>query len=220
MKVLLFGGTGMVGQGVLRECLLDPRVEQVLSIVRHTTGAASPKLTELAHENFYDWTSVEDQFNGFDACFFCLGVSAVGMTEADYRRTTYDLTLGVAEVLVRHGVKVFIYVSGQGTNEHGRVMWARVKGATESALRRMPFSSVFCFRPGYIQPLHGIRSKVSWYNAIYAALGWAYPVLRRVAKPFVTSTQEIGRAMISVAVRGYPKQVLENADIAAAARRP
>ena len=220
MRVLLFGGTGMVGQGVLRECLLDPRVEQVLSVVRHATGAASPKLTELGHENFYDWTSVEDQFNGFDACFFCLGVSAVGMTEADYRHVTYDLTLGVAEVLVRRHVKAFIYVSGQGTNEHGRAMWARVKGATESSLRQLPFSSVFCFRPGYIQPLHGIRSKVSWYNAIYAALGWAYPVLRRVAKPFVTSTQEIGRAMISVAARGYPKQILENADIAAAARRP
>lgn len=219
MRVLLFGGTGMVGQGVLRECLLDPRVEQVLSVVRHATGAASPKLTELGHENFYDWTSVEDQFNGFDACFFCLGVSAVGMTEADYRHVTYDLTLGVAEVLVRRHVKAFIYVSGQGTNEHGRAMWARVKGATESSLRQLPFSSVFCFRPGYIQPLHGIRSKVGWYNAIYATLGWAYPVLRRVAKPFVTSTQEIGLAMISVAAHGYPKQVLENPDIAAAAQR-
>jgi uncharacterized protein YbjT (DUF2867 family) len=141
------------------------------------------------------------------------------MTEADYRHVTYDLTLGVAEVLVRHHVKAFIYVSGQGTNEHGRAMWARVKGATESALRQLPFPSVFCFRPGYIQPVHGIRSKVGWYNAIYATLGWAYPVLRRVAKPFVTSTQEIGLAMISVAARGYPKQVLENTDIAAAARR-
>jgi uncharacterized protein YbjT (DUF2867 family) len=195
-------------------------VEQVLSVVRHTTGAVSPKLTELAHENFYDWTGVEDQFNGYDACFFCLGVSAVGMKEADYRHITYDLTLSVAEVLVRHRVKTFIYVSGQSTNEHGRAMWARVKGATESALQQLPFPKVFCFRPGYIQPLNGVRSKVGWYNVIYAALGWAYPVLRRLAKPFVTSTQEVGLAMVSVAAQGYPKQVLETTDIAAAARRP
>jgi uncharacterized protein YbjT (DUF2867 family) len=220
MKVILFGGTGMVGQGVLRECLQDPRVEHVLLVVRHATSTASPKLTRLVQENFFDWTSVEDQFNDYDACFFCLGVSAVGMNEAAYRRITYDLTLSVAEVLVRRGVKTFVYVSGQGTNEHGRAMWARVKGATESALQQLPFAQVFCFRPGYIQPLHGVRSKVGWYNAVYAALGWSYPALRRIARNFVTSTEEVGRAMISVAVHGYPKQVLETVDIAVAAQRP
>jgi uncharacterized protein YbjT (DUF2867 family) len=219
MNIILFGGTGMVGQGVLRECLQDPRVEHVLLVVRHATGTTSSKLTELAHENFFDWTSVEDQFNGYDACFFCLGVSAVGMNEAEYRRITHDLTLSVAGVLVRHGVKTFTYVSGQGTNEHSRAMWARVKGMTESELQQLPFAQVFCFRPGYIQPLHGVRSKVGWYNAVYSALGWAYPVLKRLAGRIMTSTEEIGRAMISVAAHGYPKPVLDTVDIATAAQR-
>ncbi len=219
MNVILFGGTGMVGQGVLRECLQDPRVEHLLLVVRHASGFTSPKLTELAHENFYDWTTVADQFNGYDTCFFCLGVSAVGMNEADYRRTTYDLTLDVADTLLRHHIETFIYVSGQGTNEHGRSMWARVKGATESALLRLPFAQVFCFRPGFIQPLHGIRSKTPWYNAIYAAVGFAYPLLKRIAAPYVTSTEEVGRAMISVAAHGCPTSMLETADIPTAARR-
>lgn len=220
MNVILFGATGMVGQGVLRECLQDSRVDRILLIVRDPTGSTSPKLTELIHENFFDWTSVEDQLSGYDTCFFCLGVSAVGMKEAEYRRITHDLTLSVADVLVHHSVKTFIYVSGQGTNEHSRAMWARVKGVTESALQQLPFAQVFCFRPGYIQPLHGVRSKIGWYNAFYAALGWAYPILRRIAARFVTSTEEVGRAMISVAAQGYPKSVLETVDIAAAAQRP
>jgi uncharacterized protein YbjT (DUF2867 family) len=219
MNVILFGGTGMVGQGVLRECLQDPRVEHVLLVVRDPTGTTSSKLTELVHQDFFDWTSVEDQFNGYDACFFCLGVSAVGMNEAEYRRITHDLTLSVAGVLVRHGVKTFIYVSGQGTNEHSRVMWARVKGVTESELQQLPFAQVFCFRPAYIQPLHGVRSKVGWYNAVYSALGWAYPVLKRLAGRFMTSTEEVGLAMISVAAHGYPKPVLDTVDIATAAQR-
>lgn len=220
MNAILFGGTGMVGQGVLRECLQDPRVEHLLLVVRHASGFTSPKLTELVHENFFDWTSVEDQFNGYDTCFFCLGVSAVGMNEADYRRITFDLTLNAANTLLRHHIETFIYVSGQGTNEHGRSMWARVKGATESSLLQLPFAHAFCFRPGFIQPLHGIRSKTPWYNAIYAAFGFAYPLLKSIAAPFVTSTEEVGRAMISVAAQGYPKSILETADITAAARRP
>src|ERR1700744_6250067 len=156
MKVILFGGTGMVGQGVLRECIADPAVEQGMLVVRKPTGVSSPKVVELVHEDFFDWAGMEGQFAGFDACFFCLGVSALGMTEADYRRTTYDLTLGVAEMLARGGsLKTFVYVSGQGTNVNGRQMWAKVKGATENALIEMPFAQVFCFRPGYIQPMHG-----------------------------------------------------------------
>jgi uncharacterized protein YbjT (DUF2867 family) len=173
----------------------------------------------MVHLNFFDWTGVEDKFNGYDACFFCLGVSAVGMNEAAYRRITYNLTLSVAKVLVRRGIKTFIYVSGQGTNEHSRAMWARIKGATESALQQLPFPQVFCFRPGYIQPLHGVRSKIGWYNTFYAALAWAYPALRRFAGHFVTNTEEVGRAMISVAAYGYPTQVLETADISTAAQR-
>jgi len=218
MKVILFGGTGMVGQGVLRECIADAAVEQVLLVVRKATGAGSPKVVELVHQDFFDWADVEDQFAGFDTCLFCLGVSALGMTEGDYRRTTYDLTLAVAEMLSRVGsTKTFIYVSGQGTNATGRQNWARVKGAIENKLLEMPFAQVFCFRPGYIQPMHGVRSKVGWYNGIYAVLSWTYPLLRRIAANFVTSTEEVGRAMIAVARNGYPKRILENADIHAAA---
>jgi uncharacterized protein YbjT (DUF2867 family) len=219
VRVILFGGTGMVGQGVLRECIEDAGVEHVLLVVRKPSGVASAKVEELVREDFFNWTGVEERFDGFDACFFCLGVSAMGMKKAEYRRTTYDLTLGVAEMLARRGnVKTFIYVSGQGTNAEGRQMWAQVKGATENAVMALPFEQVFCFRPGYIQPMHGVRSKVGWYNGIYTGLSWAYPVLRRVAAKFVTSSEEVGKAMIAVARSGYPKQVLENADIHAAAR--
>jgi uncharacterized protein YbjT (DUF2867 family) len=221
MKVILFGGTGMVGQGVLRECVADPAVEQVLLVVRKPTGTSSPKVTELVHGDFFHWAGVEDQFAGFDICFFCLGVSAIGMSEAEYRKTTYDLTLGVAEMLARVGsLQTFIYVSGQGTNANGRQKWAQVKGATENALIAMPFAQVFCFRPGYIQPLHGIRSKVGWYNGIYTALSWTYPLLRRIAAGFVTSTEEVGQAMVAVARDGFPKRILENADIHAVAGTP
>jgi len=218
MNVILFGGTGMVGQGVLRECVEDGGVERIVLVVRKPTGVASPKVVELVHEDFFDWSGVEEQFAGFDACFFCLGVSSVGMKEAEYRRTTYDLTLSVAKMLERVGsVKTFEYISGASTNADGRQMWARVKGETENALIAMSFAQVYCFRPGYIQPLHGVRSKVGWYNGIYAGLSWAYPMLRRVAPKFVTSTEELGRAMIAVARNGYPKRVVEMADIHAAA---
>ena len=218
MNVILFGGTGMVGQGVLRECVEDGGVERILLVVRKATGVASPKVVELVHEDFFDWSGVEEQFEGFDACFFCLGVSSVGMKEAEYRRTTYDLTLSVAKMLERVGsVKTFEYISGASTNADGRQMWARVKGETENALIAMSFAQVYCFRPGYIQPLHGVRSKVGWYNGVYAGLSWAYPMLRRVAPKFVTSTEELGRAMIAVARNGYPKRVVEMADIHAAA---
>lgn len=218
MKVILFGGTGMVGQGVLHECIGNAGVEQVLLVVRKATGVSSPKVIEMVHPDFFNWAGVEDQFAGFETCFFCLGVSALGMTEADYRRTTCDLTLGVAEMLERVGsLKTFVYVSGQGTNANGRQMWARVKGATENALMEMPFAQVFCFRPGYIQPMHGVRSKVGWYNGIYTALSWAYPLLRRIAAGMVTSSEEVGRAMITAASKGYPKRILENADIHVAA---
>jgi uncharacterized protein YbjT (DUF2867 family) len=220
MKVILFGGTGMVGQGVLRECLLDPRVDRVLSVVRKEEAGPQPaKVVGLVNPNFFRWDGAEVAFYGYDACFFCLGVSAVGMGEEEYRRITYELTLGVAEVLLRSGVKTFVYVSGQGTNEHGRQMWARVKGETESALLRMGFESVYCFRPGFIQPLDGIRSKTGWYQAIYSVTGWMYPLLRRVAGRFFTNTREVGRAMISVAADGYEQRVLEMVDIQAAGRR-
>ena len=218
MRVILFGGSGMVGKGALLACLSDPDVEQVLLVVRKATGEASAKVVELVHEDFFDWNGVEERFAGYDACFFCLGVSAVGMKEAEYRRTTYDLTLGVAKMLERVGsLKTFVYVSGQNTNANGRQMWARVKGATENALMAMSFAQVFCFRPGYIQPLHGIRSKVGWYNGFYTALSWAYPMMRKWMPGMVTSTEEVGRAMIQVARHGYTSKVLETKDIGVAA---
>jgi uncharacterized protein YbjT (DUF2867 family) len=219
MRVILFGGSGMVGQGVLRACMDDPRVEQVLLVVRKSMGIEEEKVVEMVHDDFFSWTDVQERFDGYDICLFCLGISAVGMKEVAYRHTTYGLTLGVAEVLVGRGVKTFIYVSGQGTDAHGRAMWAQVKGATENALMAMPFAQVYCFRPGYIQPMHGARSKIGWYNAVYDVLGWAYPLLRRVAARFVTSTDEVGRAMVNVAAEGYQKRVLETLDIHAAAAK-
>ena len=219
MKVILFGGTGMVGQGVLRECLADADVEQILLVVRKATGVTSSKVVELVHEDFFDWSGVEERFAGFDTCLFCLGVSAVGMKEAEYRRTTYDLTVAVAEMLLRVGsLKTFEYISGMGTNANGRQAWARVKGSLENTLMAMPFPQVYCVRPGYIQPMHGVRSKIGWYNGIYAALSWAYPLMTRLAPKFVTSTEELGKAMIAIARSGYPKKIVEMQDIHAAAR--
>jgi uncharacterized protein YbjT (DUF2867 family) len=218
MKVILFGATGMVGQGVLRECLLDPEVERVLAVGRTATGQTHAKLTERVHENLLDLSTLEPELAGYDACFFCLGVSAAGMSEADYRHVTYDFTLSVARTLVqRNPAMTFIYVSGTGTNssERGGAMWARVKGETENALLKLPFKATYLFRPGFIQPLHGIVSKTKLYRAVYTVLGPLYPVLKALAPKYITTTEGVGRAMLVVAKRGAPKTVLENADIAA-----
>src|SRR5204863_5923892 len=178
MNVILFGATGMVGQGVLRECLVDPDVEQLLSIVREPSGRSEPKLRELVHRDFFDFSPIENDLAGYDACFFCLGVSSAGMKEADYRRVTYDITLAAARVLARLNPNMtFIYVSGTGTDssEKGRSMWARVKGKTENDLLRLPFKAAYMFRPAAIVPLHGIRSKTKLYQAFYTALGPLLP---------------------------------------------
>jgi hypothetical protein len=168
------------------------------------------------HGDFFDWSGVD--LSGFDACFFCLGVSALGKNEAEYRRVTYDLTMKLAQALVKQSPQaVFVYVSGAGTNAQGKQMWARVKGATENALLAMPFRAVYCFRPGYIQPLHGVRSKVGWYNAFYAVLGWAEPLMMRFAPKYVTTTENVGCAMLRVARDGWPQRVLGNVEINAAA---
>jgi uncharacterized protein YbjT (DUF2867 family) len=218
MRVLVFGATGMVGQGVLRECVAAADVSEVVAIVRSPLERVQAELTEVRHENFFDWSDVD--LSGFDACFFCLGVSALGKREAEYRRVTYDLTLKLAEALVKQSPQaVFVYVSGAGTNAQSKQMWARVKGATENALMAMPFRSVYCFRPGYIQPLHGVRSKVGWYNAIYTALGWAEPLLMRIAPKYVTTTENVGCAMLKVAREGWPQKVLGNREINAAAEQ-
>jgi uncharacterized protein YbjT (DUF2867 family) len=220
MKVLLFGATGMVGQGVLRECLLDANVERVLSIVRAPSGVAHDKLRELVHKDFFDWSAVESELAGFDACFFCLGVSSAGMKEAEYARVTFDLTLAIAKVLARVNPQmIFVYVSGAGTDstEKGRSMWARVKGKTENALRELPFKSVYLFRPGFIQPKHGITSKTRLYRALYVVATPLTPLVRAIAPGLITSTEKVGRAMLAVARRGAPTQILENRDINALA---
>lgn len=220
MKVVIFGATGMVGQSVLRECLRDDRVDEVLVVGRLTVGQQHPKLREILHADMFDVSPIGDQLAGYDACFFCLGVSSVGMKADKYRRLTYDLTLAVAgEIAERSPGSTFIYVTGQGTDssEQGRVRWARVKGATENALRELPLRSYF-FRPGYIHPLHRITSKTRLYHATYRIAAVFYPVLRRLFPRSVTTTEAIGRAMIAVAEGGYDSQILENPDINAAGR--
>jgi uncharacterized protein YbjT (DUF2867 family) len=216
VKVILLGATGMVGRGVLRECLLDPEVQSVLVIGRNFNGQRHEKLHEIVQRDLFDLSAIESKLSGYDACFFCLGVSAVGMNEESYRRVTYDLTISVAETLSRLNPGItFIYVSGASTDstERGRMMWARVKGKTENALLQMPFKAAYMFRPGYIQPLHGIRTKTKWYGAFYAMMGPLYPIWKLLFPKYVTTTECIGRAMLNVAMRGGPKSVLESQDI-------
>ena len=216
MKVILFGATGMVGQGVLRECLLDPRVAAVLTVGRSITGQTHPKLKELVHKDLFDYASITAELKGYDACFFCLGISSTGLSEADYRLITYDLTLAAGTALARLDPGMtFIYVSGAGSDssEHGRVMWARVKGATENALLRLPFKAAYMFRPGAIRPLHGIKSKTPLYNTFYIALGPLLRLLGWLAPGLVTTTEQMGQAMIKAAADGAPKPLLETLDI-------
>jgi uncharacterized protein YbjT (DUF2867 family) len=216
MKVILFGATGMVGQGVLRECLLDGGVERVLVVGRSPTGAQHAKLREIVHGSFLDFSSIEAELAGYDTCFFCLGVSSVGMNEERYRHLTYDITMAAATTLARLNPQmVFIYVTGRGTDatEKGGLMWARVKGKTENDLRKLPFKAAYMFRPAGIQPLHGIRSKTAWYQAAYVVAAPLLTLLNRVAPNYMTTTEQVGRAMIKVARDGYPRPVLESGDI-------
>jgi uncharacterized protein YbjT (DUF2867 family) len=215
MNFLLFGATGMVGQGVLRECLLDPNVQLVRTIGRTAAGLQHPKLREIVHQDLWHYQAIETNLSCFDACFFCLGVTSSGMTEKDYGRVTYGITLAAAEI----PQMTFIYVSGAGTDssEQGRIMWARIKGKTENALLRMPFKASYAFRPGFIEPLHGVRSKTTAYRVFYTLTKPVLPLLRLAFPNYVLTTQQIGRAMLNVAANGYPKRVLESKDIRAAA---
>jgi uncharacterized protein YbjT (DUF2867 family) len=216
MRVLLFGASGMVGQGVLRECLLDPDVESVVALSRSAVGRQHPKLRELLHSDFLDFSAIESQLAGFDACFFCLGVSSAGMSEEDYQRITYGFTLAAARVLARLNPNMtFIYVSGTATDssERGRSMWARVKGKTENELLRLPFHAAYMFRPGVIVPLHGVQSRTRLYRTFYLLLGPLLPALQGRFPKYVTTTEQIGRAMLKVAKLGWPKRVLETSDI-------
>jgi uncharacterized protein YbjT (DUF2867 family) len=216
MKVILFGATGMIGQGALRECLLDPEVERVLAVGRSVTGQQHPKLVELVHSNLYDFEPIASLLEGYDTCLFCLGVSSSGMTEEAYRRVTHDIALAAARTLVdKNPGMTFIFVSGGGTDgtEQSKTMWARVKGQTENAIAKLPFKASFMFRPGFIQPLHGIKSKTASYRVMYAVAWPITPLLRVLFPKYVTTTERVGRAMLEVAKYGAPKQVLENGDI-------
>ena len=215
MKVLIFGATGMVGQGVLRECLQDPEVELAVTVGRSATGMQNAKLREIVHGDLTRYAGIEGEVAGFDACFFCLGVSSSGMKEADYARVTYELTLAAAETLSRvNPGMTFIYVSGSGTDgsEEGRMMWARVKGRTENALLRLSLAA-YMFRPGLIVPLDGIKSKTAAYWFIYTLCGPLLPLLRWALPNHVVTTRELGRAMLNVAKRGYGKRILETKDL-------
>ncbi|MDP9146905.1 MAG: epimerase [Acidobacteriota bacterium] len=216
MNILLFGGSGMVGQGVLRECLLDPAVRRVAAVVRKPTGQQHGKLREIVHTDFVNLAPIQDQLANFDVCFFCLGQTSVGMSEADYRRVTYDLSMSVAETLVKvNPAMTFFYVSGAGTDstEKGRSMWARVKGQTENALLKLPFKAAYMIRPAGIVPLHGIRSKTKLYNALYLMTAPLLNLAYRWFPKYMTTTEQLGRAMLRVAKEGYAKSTLESSDI-------
>ncbi|OON68439.1 NAD-dependent epimerase/dehydratase family protein [Hymenobacter sp. CRA2] len=217
MNVMITGATGMVGEAVLLECLQDASIEQVLVVTRKPTGRQHPKLHEVLLADFADPTPVERELRGYDACFFCLGVSSVGMKEPEYTRLTYDLTLGFARTLARLNPHMtFCYVSGAGTDssEKGRQMWARVKGRTENELLRLPFRAAYMFRPGFLKATPGQQNVLPMYKYI----AWLYPVLRRFTPGWVSTLTELGQAMINVTRRGYAKPVLEVKDIVQAAQ--
>jgi uncharacterized protein YbjT (DUF2867 family) len=206
----------MVGQGVLRECFLEPDVTGVLAIGRNPLGRQGEKLREIVREDLFDYAPIEEQLRGYDTCFFCLGASSAGMTEMDYRHITYDLTMAAARALLKLNPDMtFLYISGAGTDstESERTMWARVKGQTENALLRLPWKAAYMFRPGFIQPLHGIKSKTNWYRALYAIVSPIYPAVQALFAKYVITTEQLGRAMIYVAKHGAAKCVLEVEDI-------
>jgi uncharacterized protein YbjT (DUF2867 family) len=216
MRVVLFGATGMIGQGALRECLLDPEVTEVLSVARRTTGKSDAKLREIVHADFSEFATIAHELTGYDACLFCLGVSSVGMSEAEYTRVTYDVAVVAAKTLLeRNPGFTFVFVSGAGTDssESGGTMWARVKGKTENALLSMPFKAVYVVRPAAVQPQHGIRSRATNTRVGYALFGWLLPVAKALFPKYVTTTDRLARAMLYLAKHGGPKRVLESIDI-------
>lgn len=215
MKVLIFGSTGMVGQGVLRECLLSTEVEKVVSIGRTPVEPQGSKHRDLVHKDLWNYNAIESELKGFDACFFCLGTPSAGKSEAEYTKVTYDLTLAAAKTLARLNPRMtFIYVSGEGadSSENSKIMWARVRGKTENALLRLPFKGVYIFRPGIIQPLHGVKSKTTLYRISYNILGPLLPLLRSLSPNLLTTTEKIGRAMIAIAKNGADKKILSTVD--------
>ena len=216
MKVIIFGATGMVGQGVLAECLRDREITQVLTIGRSVSGISHPLVKEVEHRDLMDLSGIEQELKGYDACFFCLGVSSVGMSEHEYERITYDLTISVATVLAKlNPDMVFEYVSGSGTDstEKGSVRWARGKGRTENELLKLPFRGAYMFRPAMIQPGPGIKSKTPLYQVVYSITRPLLPILKGLLPAHVTTSEKLGQAMIHVARSGFSKSWIENREI-------
>jgi hypothetical protein len=216
MNVLILGATGMIGQAVLRECLLDDAVTRVTTLGRSAAPTSHRKLRQLVHADLFALGPIEAQLTDLDACFFCLGVSAVGLSEREYTRVTHDLTLSVAETLARLDPGMtFVYVSGAGTDstERGRSMWARVKGRAENALLRLPFRSSYMMRPGAIVPMHGIRSRTTLYRVLYLVLTPVTPLLSRLFPKYVTRSDRVASAMLRLAKSGFRSPILENIDI-------
>ena len=212
IRVIVTGATGMVGEGVLHECLLHPAIEHVLIINRRPAGMEHPKLEEIIHTNFMDLSPISDRLRNYDACFFCLGVSSVGMKEQRYTELTYTLTMNAARVMVAQSPQMqFCYISGANTDstEKGRSMWARVKGKTENDLMKLPFKKVYAFRPGYMQPTPGLKNT----NKGYYLFAWLYPLWKVVFPNFVTTLKQLGLAMINAVIKGYDKNVIEVKDI-------
>ena len=212
MKIIITGATGMVGEGVLHVALNNPEVEGVLIVNRSSTGFTHPKLTEIIHADFFNLDSIATQLKGYDACLFCLGVSSVGMKEETYFKLTYTLTMYFAKTFLSENPNAsFSYISGVATDstEKGRSMWARVKGKTENDLIRMPFKAVYCFRPGYLHPIKGMK----YTHPYYAYIGWMYPFFKLVLSRYTTTLEELGMAMIRATIQGYDKNILEVNDI-------
>jgi uncharacterized protein YbjT (DUF2867 family) len=212
MNVVIFGATGMVGQGALQECLRDSDVERVVAVVRAPSGRQHEKLREIVHKDFLDFRLIENELTGLDACLFCLGVTSTGTTQADYLRMTYEFTVAAAKTLLRlNPGMTFVFVSGAGADstERGKVMWARVKGKAENALLAMPFRSVYVFRPAVIQPIDGIESKTANYRLMYILLAPFLSAARRFWPQYISTTQELGRALVAAAKHGTEKRIVE-----------
>lgn len=216
IKAIITGATGMVGEGVLHECLQHNNVEDILVVGRRSCGYTHLKLNEIVHPNLYDLSSIEDQLKGFDACFFCLGMSSVGVKEPEFHKVTYELTMHFARTLSKSNPNMtFCYISGKGTNENGKMMWQRVKGKTESDLMKLPFKKVYNFRPGIIKPTKGLKNTLS----LYKWMGWMLPIINTIAPKSVVTLNQIGDAMINATTDGYEKSILEVKDIIALSKK-
>jgi len=220
LKVIITGATGMVGEGVLYECLYHSEVEKVLVITRKPCGYSHPKLTEIIHDNFLDFSSLSGSLKGYNACYFCLGVTSVGKNEAEYTKLTHSLTLNFAQILASQNPDMtFCYISGAGTDstEKGRTMWARVKGKTENDLMKLPFKQVYNFRPGGIESFLSLKPTQTYYKT-YKYLGWLFSLLKVFAPNLVITLKDLSAAMINASLIGFSKNILEMKDMKSLAK--